>query len=208
MPLSKPDVIKEITKGTERDKQSRVGPSQLGNPCPKCLGRALAGESREQEFSLYPWLGTAVHYYMEHHTFPEAQHELKLYVGDVEGYGPIKGTTDMYRDGTVVDWKIVGKKKIGEYRSRGVKIQYRYQAQLYARGCELAGLPVEDVSIVFIPRDGGDVKDIFIFSEKYDPAQAEKVLDRAAKIYARVQESGWEDLPSDPDCWECNYSYY
>lgn len=207
MPLSKVDLFKQITKATERDGQSRVGPSELGNPCPKCLGRALAGDKRPQDFSLYPWLGTAVHYFLEENTFPEAEHELKLYVGDVPGYGPIKGTTDMYRDGTVVDWKIVGLKKIKEYRSKGLRIQYRYQAQLYARGCELAGKPVTDIAVVLIPRDSGTLNDIWIHEEAYQPEMADKVLERAGKIYAVVQQDGWEGLPSDKDCWECNYGY-
>lgn len=202
-------VINEITKGTERDKQKRIGPSGLGNPCPKCLGRELAGESEDREFSLYPWLGTAVHSYLEHNTFPEAEHELKLYVGEVEGYGPINGTTDIWfeEDGIVGDWKIVGLKKIKLYRVKGPPLQYRYQAQLYAKGCELAGKVVDSVAIVFIPRDSGDVNDIWIHEEAYQPEMADAVLARASMIYKMVQESGWENLPSSDDCWECNTNW-
>lgn len=202
-------VINEVTKGTERDKQKKIGPSGIGNPCPKCLGRELAGESAPGEFSLYPWIGTGVHHYMEHSTFPDAEHELKLYVGEVEGYGSINGTTDIYWPDrkTIGDWKIVGLKKIKQYRVKGIPTQYRYQGQLYARGCELAGKVVDSVAIVFIPRDSGNVNDIWIHEEAYQPEMAQAALDRASMIYAIVQESGWEDLPSDDDCWECNTSW-
>ena len=200
-------VINEITKGTERDKQKRIGPSGLGNPCPRCLGRELLGTSDDRDFSLYPWIGTAVHAYLEDNTFKDAEHELKLYVGDVPGYGPINGTTDIYfpDEGIIGDWKIVGLKKIKEYRSKGVPIQYRYQTQVYGRGCELAGKLVESVAIIFIPRDSGNVNDIWIHEEEYQPEMAEAVLARAGKIYEIVQQDGWEGLPSDEDCWNCNY---
>jgi hypothetical protein len=203
-------LIREITKPTERDMQSRVGPSALGNPCPRCLGRALAGDSGEDNFSLYPWLGTAGHYYLQHTVFqtPDYLHEQKLYVGDVPGYGPIKGTSDLIRitdPKTVVDWKFVGIKKINSYRANGAPTQYRYQGQLYGRGCELAGYPVDSIAIVFIPRDSGVVNDIFVHEEAYQPGMAEAALERAGEIYAAVLDKGWEYLPSHKDCYVCNY---
>lgn len=210
----KVDIINQITKESERDKQRRVGPSDIGNPCPKCLGRALAGDKGDGDFSLYPWIGTSVHYYLEDNSFPDGEHELKLYVGDIDGYGPVKGTTDLYLPatepevgGTIVDWKIVGLKKIKTYRASGVPEQYRYQGQLYARGCILAGKPVDTVAICFIPRDSGNVNDIFVHEEAYQPEMVEAILARAGRIYAIVQESGWADLPSHDDCYTCNMTW-
>lgn len=197
-------VIKEIMRPKKRDLQTRVGPSGLGNPCPKCLGRALAADDKDiNDFSLFPWIGTAGHEYLENHTFSQYEHEMRLYVGDVPGYGPIHGTTDMYGDGSVVDWKFVGKKKITEYRLKGVREQYRYQAQLYGNGVFLLGKPVDSVSIVFIPRDSGNVEDIWVHTEEFNPDMAQAALDRAGIVYGIVQEQGWESLPSDEDCWTC-----
>lgn len=201
-------VIKEITVGTDRDKQRRAGPSNIANPCPKCVGQALAGVSGDRDFSLYPWIGTAGHEYLEHHSFPDAQHELKLYVGEVAGYGPIKGTTDLLLDDCVVlDWKFVGIKKIKSYIVNGPPEQYRYQAQLYARGVELSGKIPESIAICFIPRDSGNVNDIYIYEEAYQPEMAQAALDRAGLIYEVVQEDGWESLPEDPDCYQCNATW-
>jgi len=177
------------------------------------VGQSLAGVEDDREFSLYPWIGTAVHAYLEHNTFPAAKHELRLVVGEVKGYGVIKGTTDMYilveeNDGTVtayvLDWKIVGIKKIKSYIVNGPPEQYRYQANLYARGLELDGQPVDKIAICFIPRDSGNVNDIWIFEEEYQPAMAEAALHRAGLIYEIVQNDGWETLPSDDDCYQCN----
>ena len=204
-------VIAEITKKSDRDKQRRVGPSEIGNPCDRCLGRALMDERVEQDFSLYPWIGTAVHFFLEENTFKDCEHELKLYVGDVEGYGPIKGTTDMVwidEDGklVVVDWKIVGNKKLKSYRANGVSKMYRYQAMTYGKGLELQGRTPDRVAIVFIPRDSGNVRDIWVYEEAYNPEMADAARTRAGLIYAWLQEDGhkWQDLESDFDCFVCN----
>lgn len=207
-------VIAEITTETDRDKQRRVGPSEIGKDCDKCLGRALMDERPDQDFSLYPWLGTAVHYFMEDNTFQDQRHELKLYVGDIEGYGPVKGTTDMAYlndDGTytVVDWKFVGLKNLKKYRTGGVSDQYRFQAMLYARGLELEGHAVKDVAIVFIPRDSGNVRDIWVHEEPYQPEMAEAALSRAGQIWAWLQEEGntWQKLEEGISCFQCNYAW-
>lgn len=200
-------VIQELTKKTDRDKQRKVGPSEIGNPCTQCLGRALMNERREQDFSLYPWIGTAVHYFMEHNTFPEAEHELRLYVGDIAGYGSINGTTDMYKDATAIDWKIVGLKNLKKYRSSGVSEQYRFQAMLYGLGLHLAGKPINKIAIVFIPRDSGDVKDIWVHEEEWNIEMAETALARAQAIYEHVKVHGWGELESDDDCYSCRMDW-
>lgn len=201
-------VINEISKKTERDKQVKVGPSDLGG-CPRCVGRKMAGVPGDQDFSLYPWIGTAVHNYLEVTTFEEAHHELRVKVGEIPGYGEIWGTTDLlivWEDGkaTVLDWKIVGNKKLKDYRLNGVSKQYRYQIQQYARGCELAGYSVDSVAICFIPRDSGNPNDIWVYEEAYQPDMAEAVLTRAGQIYQHVQENGWEDIPADDECYFCS----
>lgn len=205
------EVIREISRPTDRDEQKRVGPSEVGKACDKCLGRGLMNERPEQDFSLYPWIGTAVHHYMESCTFQQFEHEVRLYVGDIPGYGPVKGTTDMVYvddngDITVVDWKIVGNKNLKKYRTGGVSDQYRYQAMLYARGLELDGRPVKNVAIVFIPRDSMNVRDIWVHEEEYNSEMAEDALELAGQIYAWLQEEGnhWRDLEEDYDCFQCN----
>ena len=204
-------VIKEITKGTERDKQRRIGPSGIGNVCPRCLAQDLLHISPERDFSLYPWLGTAGHAYLEDNTFPDEMHEMKLYVGDIEGYGEIRGTTDMWmrESRTVVDWKFVGLKKIKEYRVKGPPPVYRYQGHIYGNGIHL--LPdepdPENIAIVFIPRDSGNVNDIFVHMEQWQPEMVEAAFSRAALVLKTAQEKGWETLPSSDDCYNCKMSW-
>lgn len=164
-------------------------------------------ERRDQDFSLYPWIGTAVHYFMEHNTFADAEHELRLHVGHIDDYGDIAGTTDMYMDATAVDWKIVGLKNLKKYRVNGVSQQYRFQAMLYGLGLYLAGKPIEKIAIVFIPRDSGNVKDIWVHEEEWSLEMAEHALARAQAIYDHVKVHGWRDLESDDDCYPCNMDW-
>lgn len=207
------EFLSELIKPTKRDKQTRIGPSDLGNPCAKCLGRKMTGEGGDAfggDFSLYPWLGTAGHFYLENTVFQSSDylHEQRLYVGDVPGYGPIRGTADLVRvsePGMVVDWKFVGLKKIKSYRANGSPKAYRYQRQLYARGVDLAGIAVvESVANVYIPRDSGNIKDIWVDEEAYQPEMAEEALERAGRVYEQALLGGYQSLPSDPDCWVCN----
>lgn len=208
-------VIKEITVGTERDRQRRAGPSNISNTCPKCVGQSLAGVADDRDFSLYPWLGTAVHEYLENNCFQggDAHRELKLVCGEVPKYGTIKGTTDLLlfdpvtQTWTVVDYKIVGLKKIKSYIVNGPPENYRYQTQIYGTGCVVAGFEVANVAICFIPRDSGNVNDIYIYEEAYQPEMAEAAFARAGLIYEIVENEGWETLPESPDCYQCNASW-
>lgn len=111
-----------VTERTERDEQSMVGPSELGQPCDRCLGMALTRaypEYRPQgtvlpprSFSLKAWNGTAVHAALEKSLERRLQHmadkdfaargcrvhlwiEEKLPIHHLEGYGTIHGHVDL-----------------------------------------------------------------------------------------------------------------
>lgn len=146
---------------------------------------------------------------MEHETFQDQEHELRLHVGTIEGYGDIAGTTDMWYadEAAAVDWKIVGLKKIKQYRVNKPPEQYRFQAMLYGLGLHLIGKTPEKIAIVFIPRDSGNVKDIWVYEEAWQPEMAEAALARAQAIFDHVSVHGWDDLESDDDCYQCNMEW-
>lgn len=159
-------------------------------------------------FSLFPWLGTAGHYYLERTVFQtqEFVHEQRLPIGTIPDYGDIFGTADLIEiDEAVWDWKFVGLKKIKQYKVSGTPEQYRYQRQLYGRGCENVGRPVKTVGNVYIPRDSGNANDIWVDEEEYNPEMAQAALTRADNVYHEGMEKGWDALPSHPDCYVCNY---
>lgn len=209
-------IIALATAPTERDKQTRVGPSALGQTCEVCLARDLLGEKVEIDSGLLPRYGTAFHYWMESRgeqfvRGPDGHQyvtEQRVYVGDIEGYGPVYGNLDLYYNRGIIDYKLVGKQTRTTAKRNGPSQQYVYQVQCYGTGAVNEGLEVDTVGICFFPRDTGKIKDIYLWEAKYDPTYAEAALARASLLWNHVQRNGYEGLESDPDCWTCKMLSY
>lgn len=210
-------IISEITKPSERDKQRLVGPSAIGS-CPRCLGEELAGVLPEysdlpsaDSFGLGAWIGTAVHAYIEATmNIPGAITEQKNFIYELEGYGKIKGSTDMFAYGHVWDWKVLGKANFDKlrllYKAEPNKIPtqtYRVQAMLYGYGWEQLGYEVKTVNILAIPKLSNDPDDIRWYTEIYNQEVALRSIDRLERIWQYVREGKLEELPSDDDCFVC-----
>ena len=211
-------IISEITKPSERDKQRLIGPSGIGG-CPRCVGDELASVLPEQypdlidndSFGLGAWIGTAVHYWLDEHLdIPGAIKEQKNPIFELEGYGLIKGSTDLFVDGHVWDWKILGRANFDKlrllYKAGPNKIPtqtYRVQAMLYGYGWEQLGYKVETVNILAIPKLSNDPDDIRWYTEIYNREIALKSIDRLENIWNYVRGGRLEELPSDDTCYNC-----
>lgn len=194
-----------LSQESDRDKQRLVGPSSLGG-CAYCLGLDMLG-LKEQEFGWYPRLGTAFHYWAEHHnTIPGAITEQKVVVGEIEGYGIIKGTLDLYLSHRkcIVDYKLVGKNTRQAAMIDGPSKQYRAQQHCYGKGATDAGYEVEKIAIAYIPRDSHSLRDMHVHIEDYQPEFAQRTLDRAQKVWNYASSGRVEELPSDSECYTCN----
>jgi len=194
-----------LSQESDRDKQRLVGPSSLAG-CPYCLGLDMLGK-KEQSFGWYPRLGTAFHYWAEHHNnIPGAVTEMKVTVGEIPGYGIIKGTMDLYlpHRKTIVDYKLVGKNTRQAAMVDRPSTQYRGQQHLYCKGAIAHGFEVKKFAIAYIPRDSASLKDMYVYTENYSPTFANKTLDRANKVWQYASSGRVEELPSDPECYTCN----
>lgn len=227
MTLKNPtSVLQDIwDKKSERDKQIRVGASNLSNPCTRCVAEDLAGNAQPQGWAtMGAKIGTAVHMYMEQEEPEDWLKEHRLTLGTIEGYGEVHSTTDAYipETSTVWDTKTTTRDKLkdiryvfqvsdGEHDSDKQK-QARYkvegylnQVHLYAMGVVKSGLPVEDVVLAFIPRDAVTLSDLWAKSVPYQPKRAVLVWERAEKIWKAI-EGGKEldTFKSHPLCYTCN----
>ena len=219
------DWVRDLLKTpTDRDKQRTIGPSGLGNPCDKCLAEALSGpiENEQNRWWLGAKIGTAAHAYIETETValddPDIIPETKVTVGELEGYGVIKGTCDLYdkKARRPVDWKTTTREKL-KWIKRAltedataydvealVKARYKVmgyiaQVHLYARGLIAAGKSVESVALVFLCRDGLTDDDIWGHTIPYSPELSDMVWNRAQSLVGVDPET----QESDPNCFRC-----
>lgn len=214
------DVIKRAVASHPRSLQRRIGPSEVGHPCARRIGYKLL-DHEENEFPDHtPWLptiGTAVHQWLEDQ-FTAANGgqdsarwlvEMTVSVGEIGGVD-ITGHCDLYDrvTATVIDHKVVGPTTLKKYRSKGPGDQYRTQIHLYGRGLVRRGLPVDTVSIAFLPRNG-ELRDAYIWHEPYDEQVALDGLKRAEGIAVATDALGpaaLTHLPTaDAYCTRCPF---
>lgn len=207
-----------ITKPSSRDKQSRIGPSDLGNSCDYCLGEAMLGH-RETKHIRAAWVGTCIHEWVERHEQnPDILNEQRYKdILEIPGYGYISGTSDRYDpyDKTVIDLKTTTKSRLATLKRELVIVDgevvdmsaqmlaYYIQLNVYGIGAEQAGLDVEYVAIYFVVRDSSTHRDDYYLPFKYNPKAVEPYVERAARVYRQAKEDGLANLAIDPDCFQC-----
>lgn len=201
-----------------RSAQTRIGPSEVGGPCPRRIAYKLAG-TPEANVRTAPWrptVGTAVHSWLEQaceawnaaHSVERFYLEQKVTVGTIGGV-EITGSCDCYDriTATVVDWKVVGPTALRNYKAaKHPGEQYRTQAHLYGRGFVREGLPVDHVAVMFLPQSG-ELTDAYYWTEPYEEQVALAGLSRADGIATLVAALGLNapaQLPAvDAHCGFC-----
>lgn len=211
-------VVEQAITDHPRSQQTRIGPSELGIDCLRCLGHKLAGVPEEREAAWLPTIGTAVHAWLAE-TFAQANAgmpqarflvETTVSVGEVDGVD-ITGNADLYdlATGDVTDWKVVGATTLRDVKANGPSAQYRTQAHLYGRGFTRRGLPVENVRVAYLPRNSvTGLADAVIWSEPYDEQVALDALQRADALARAIRLAGADavlpGLAASPGCYSCS----
>lgn len=201
-----------------RSQQTLIGPSEIGIGCDRCLAKKLAGMQEQAEPAWYPGVGVAVHNWAEQvilmiikhrhgHRFADAIPEQKVPVG-ILANRLIEGTADLFdpMTATVVDYKVQGANTQKKLKSSGPGAPYRPQVHLYARGYELLGYDVRNVSILSIPRSEPTLRHSHFWHEPYDRQVALDALERAERIYQITQlggEAAIKALERGPGCYSC-----
>lgn len=215
---------------SERDAQRKVGPSDLSDSCTYCLARKMLNldEPDLGPYWLAPRVGTAVHSHHESLVRVDPAHaddlvEQRVTVGEIPGYGVVKGSCDWFRGTDVRDLKTTTKEKLSYIKralslppsqyevtkvtqARDKMFRYFNQTMLYGLGMENAGRTVETCTIIFICRDGRNDDDMWATDpQDYDRSQAQALLDRASRLWEYLQEGNdLEELLSHPSCYPCS----
>lgn len=172
-----------------RSAQVTLGPSEIGTPCDRRLAMALLGvvPVNPGGDGWAAFVGTCTHVGMgEVYTFADAGTgryavEMPVFLGIPT---VPRGTTDLLdrRNGTVIDWKVMGAYSLKKFKEEGPSRTYRVQAHSYGLGAERAGEKVKNVAIVGLPRAGSSLDEMHIWTEKYDRKFAQAALDRVENI--------------------------
>lgn len=209
------DMVKSANTFAPRTQQRHLGPSQIGDPCTKCLAAKILGVHDRGPFD-DPWcaiLGTATHSWLEKAAKKDNRNNNAAWCTEVRVFPdddllPAGGKADVYQDttGTVIDHKIVGAPMLKKYKAGGPGLTYRRQAHLYGLGFAKTGVAVNTVAIAFWLR-GGRLTDLYVWTEPYDETIALATLDRYRTLRELCETGGVAivgSLPSDPGCFTCN----
>ncbi len=223
--------VKQLTvdlfqQESERDKQRKVGASQISDPCTKHLAHALVQTARgPQKYWLGGKIGTAVHGFIEDSIavssnvlVADAVVERKIELGFLPGYGSISSKPDLVLPGNnhLIDWKTTTRAKIKKLKNftAGLKQdkdseytlrKYVGQAQLYAWGLNNAGEKIDKVTLVFINRDGTNDDDIWPFSVDYDKEFALGLWVRLENLWKELEDGSHpESYAPTEGCYNCS----
>jgi hypothetical protein len=153
--------------------------------------------------------------------FPEltgALVEQKIYLGELEGYGSINSKPDLVliEHNHLVDWKTSTRDKsrklqkilddpTGKDTGSAYTIKkYMAQAQLYAWGLNNSGTKIDNLSLVFINRDGTTEADIWSHTFEYSEEFANSIWNRLVSLWSQLEAGvDIETFDRDADCFKC-----
>lgn len=211
-------MIKARDEATPRHRQLELGPSELGHPCMRKLAYGLMQTPRcNPSFDPLPSIiGTATHKWLESAAMHanEVLGRKRWHVETRVNPAPwLSGSCDLYDadTATVIDYKIPGAGRFKTY-SKHMSEVYRTQVHLYGKGFRNAGLAVETVSVMLIPR-GGMLSSSKLWSEPYDESIALAALGRREQVAMLLNDFQVEGNPdrfawfarSGPDCSFCSW---
>ncbi|HKZ21191.1 MAG TPA: PD-(D/E)XK nuclease family protein [Acidimicrobiia bacterium] len=205
-----------------RSAQTTLGPSEIGTPCDRRLAMALLNVSPVNPGGdgWAAFVGTCGHVGMgEMFQFADAGTGRYAVELNVETGSPSvpRGTTDLLdrRDATIVDWKFMGAYSLKKFRLDGPSPTYRVQAHVYGLAATRSGEKVKRVAIVGLPRAGGSLDEMHVWSEPFDRKLAEDALARVERIAKEVGIEGSGDMedkmssartfPTVNDCRYCPF---
>lgn len=198
------DIILEQENARPRSMQTALGPSEIGDPCPRKLGYKVSGWPEPESYVDDPWfaiMGTSVHTTIA--TALERKNQQAIDRDEQPPWlieqrvnirtgidGTLEGSLDAYNwlMQRVVDHKIVGKTSHTKYRRYGPSKVYHVQIQAYGVGAVRLGLKVDKVSIAFYPRFAGITEALYVWTGPFKPELVDKALKRLDIIIELVRQ--------------------
>lgn len=195
------DIIKHHSMNRPRSLQVEIGPSDLSQECDHCLAAKLYGWEKKPDPAWLAYVGTAIHAQLAE-AFNGREgfwSEWPTTVGRVGDHG-VSGTADLIHlpSSTVVDFKTVGKAKLDAVRRGDIPGNYRTQVHLYAKG-----LQVDNVALLFLPRNEISLDAAVWWQEPYDPQVAASALARGNMIHDMLSNLTPAAFARQKGCYDC-----
>lgn len=210
--------IQRFRDATEGKRRQLIGPSWLGRECEFCVGAKIAGLEQEKDFGWLAFIGNEVHDALSDMFAEEKSRWLTEHfveVGEIDGH-PVAGFLDLFavEYSTVVDFKIVGDRKLEKVRFTGeIPPEYDVQADAYGLGLRRQGWKVTHVAVYFMPRSVWIKKPRelwsrgFWWAKEYDESNALQALERADRIARHIRLAGADavlpTLERMEGCFDC-----
>lgn len=202
------DIIRWTDRQSARSMQKTIGPSELGDPCDRKVAYRLAGVPEVNDWmdplpaivgtAIHTWMESAVSNFQKIHHMDRWQTELTVHPDP-----NVVGHADVYDREleAVIDYKTVSPSKLKDWKAHGPSEAHKDQVNLYARGFINAGLPVQFVCLVAIPRSGW-LSDIRVWMDRAEPDRAQRALDRmyaiADTLIAQGDQFDFGSIPAAP----------
>lgn len=181
-------------KSRDRSSQVEIGPSSIGG-CRRKVWHLIneTPETNHDTEGLAAILGTFIHAGISEAIKREDPFGDNFLIEQEFTHEGMKGHVDLFikDQGLVVDWKTTTKKNLRYFPSD----QQRIQVQIYGWLLENNGYPVNEVSLVVIPRDG-QMNEIRAHIEAYDRSIAEAGIAWLAEVRASVEAPAPEKYAS------------
>ncbi len=198
------DMIRGRDAATPRHLQTELGPSEVAHPCSRRLAYGLAGvEKVTPPFDPLPAIvGTALHKWLESaatHANNVLGRQRWLSETRVNVAPGLSGSCDLYDTDTAMclDWKAPGERRFAMYR-KAMNPVYITQIALYGLGFVNAGLPVENMAIMLLPR-GGTLANAHLWLEPYDETMAVAALTNRERVIKMLADF---DVAQHPERFE------
>lgn len=198
------DAIAYDVANKPRSLQKALGPSEIGEECQRKLAYKLLDWDPKPNTDIDPlpsFIGVAAHNGSADALERVNERRPGTWIVEkrVHASNYLSGSTDAYHvpTDTVVDHKFVGPGSMRKYKENGPSQVYRVQDHCYGLGWERSGYTPKTVAIAFFPR-GGNLKDLYLWSEPYDRQVALDALTRLETIRSAVIAL---DPEANPDRW-------
>lgn len=206
------DRLITIAANTPRSKQAEIGPSEIGQACPRRLAYRIAGTPVVNlPDPLKAMFGTGMHAVIaEGLRALDGSAAGRYLIEALVTYRGIVGHVDLFDrfSHRLFDWKTTMLNRIRKYQTSGVPPNSAVQAWIYAEALREAGEDVRTIAITYIPRDG-DTHDLWTWTTTPNKDKADLWVDRYLNLMGRIEDGTQpgdvEAVPSALCPWCPNY---